>query len=63
MSAELADGYDFDYWEVKDENDAPVTVTNSGQIDGATFTMPASAVTITPHLKQTPYDITYVLNS
>ena len=63
LNADMAPGYEFDYWEVKDAENNPVTVTNSGQIEGATFPMPALSVTITPHLKQTSFEITYVLNS
>ena len=62
LNADMAPGYEFDYWEVTDGTN-PVTVTNSGNIDEATFTMPASSVTITPHLKQTSFTISYELNS
>jgi hypothetical protein len=59
----MADGYEFDHWEVKDGSGASVDVTNPENINGATFKMPASDVTIIPHLKQTSYSISYELNS
>ena len=62
LSATMASGYEFDYWVVKDSSNNPVNVTNSGNIDGATFKMPASTVTIIPHLKKTDYEIKYDLN-
>ncbi len=63
LAAVMADGYEFDHWEVKDGSGASVDVTNPENINGATFKMPASDVTIIPHLKQTSYSISYELNS
>jgi len=53
-------GYTFDHWEVKDASGATVPVTNSGDIEGATFKMPASSVTITPVMKKINYNLTII---
>lgn len=63
LSATLADWYDFVSWTVKDASGNTVTVTNPGNINGATFKMPASSVTITPTVNKKSYTITYITHS
>lgn len=63
LSADEEPGYTFTYWTVTDASGHAVTVTNSGDIDGATFKMPASSVTITPHVETNVYDITMILHN
>ena len=63
LSADEEPGYTFTYWTVTDASGHAVTVTNSGSIDGATFKMPASSVTITPHVETNVYDITMILHN
>lgn len=60
LSADTQPGYTFDYWEVKDSSNNSVTVTNSGNIDEATFNMPASSVTIIPHVTTNVYNLTII---
>lgn len=60
LSADTQSGYTFAYWEVKDSSNNPVTVTNSGNIVGATFNMPASSVTIIPHVTTNVYNLTII---
>ena len=63
LSADEEPGYTFTYWTVTDASGHAVTVTNSGSIDGATFKMPASSVTITPHVETNVYNITMILHN
>ena len=63
LTADTLPWYTFDHWEVKDASGATVTVTNPTQIDGATFNMPASSVTITPKVTRDTYTITMILHN
>ena len=63
LSADEEPGYTFKYWTVTDASGHAVTVTNSGSIDEATFKMPASSVTITPHVETNVYNITMILHN
>ena len=63
LTADTLPWYTFDHWEVKDASGHTVPVTNSGDIDGATFKMPASSVTITPHVETNVYNITMILHN
>ena len=60
LTADIQDWYTFKYWTVTDANNNPVTVNNSGNIDGATFNMPAAAVTITPVVSTNVYTLTII---
>lgn len=60
LSATLASGYTFNGWEVKDASGNAVAVTNPTSLTNATFTMPASAVTITPKTTTIPYTLTII---
>ena len=62
LTATTGDWYTFSHWTVESNWD-PITVNNSGNINGATFQMPAWPVTITPNLTVNVYHITYDLNS
>lgn len=48
---------------MKDASGNTVTVTNPTDIDNATFVMPASSVTIAPHVSVNVYDITMILHN
>lgn len=63
LSADTLPWYTFDHWEVEDASGHTVPVTNSGDIDEATFNMPASSVTITPKVKTDDYTITMILHN
>lgn len=63
LTADTLPWYTFDHWEVEDASGHTVPVTNSGSIDGATFNMPASSVTITPHVSVNVYNITMILHN
>jgi len=63
LSADTLSWYTFDHWEVEDANGNTVPVTNSGDIDEATFNMPASSVTITPKVTRDDYTITMILHN
>lgn len=63
INATLETGYTFGGWTVKDASWNTVTVTNSGSLTNATFTMPANSVTITPTVTKVTYHITYELNN
>lgn len=63
LSADTLPWYTFDHWEVKDASGNTVPVTNPTQIDGATFNMPASSVTITPKVTRDTYTITMILHN
>lgn len=64
LSATLQDWYTFEGWTVtRNDTSATVTVTNSSLLTDATFTMPASSVTITPIVTKDSFNIHYELNS
>lgn len=62
LSANIKPWYEFKYWTVTDGSGS-ITVTNSGNREWATFVVRTSDITITPHVKQTDYTITYVMHS
>lgn len=65
LSATVEPGYTWSGWTVEDAswNNVTVTDTTPTDPDGATFKMPASAVTITPHVTRNTYTIQYELYS
>lgn len=65
LSATVEPGYTWSGWTVEDASWNSVTVTDTTPNDpnGATFQMPASAVTITPHVTRDTYTIEYELYS
>lgn len=65
LSATVEPGYTWSGWTVEDASWNSITVTDTSPTDpnGATFQMPASTVTITPHVTRDSYTIEYELYS